>query len=414
MPPATFKKQKPKRPPHKEAKKAEMCLHKNIDLPAEIALYYGFTLCEPPSITKDDARRARGITEPELRGRESTDETLKRFSVEEKVALVRMYHEKNLENGPQPVMFYFGKPIENEEAGKKLPSKERDISLEVMGAPKSIAEALLIKTALEILNEEGFENLSVYVNSVGDRDTVARFSRELTAYYRKNVEELPAHCRQLLKKDVFGLLACKNEKCRIIKDSAPKSMNFLSEDSREHFKEVLEYLEFLEIPYEIDHFLVGNRAFSCQTIFEIHNPASQEKCEPLAVGVRYANIAKKLGFKRDLPGIGIHLSFKAKNERKNIKFLKPKIYFIQLGFDAKLKSLKIIEILRKKKIPMYQAISRDRLISQLGLAESMKIPYTIIMGQKEAIEDTVIVRDMENRSQDTVKICDLPKYLKKL
>ena len=79
-----------------------------------------------------------------------------------------------------------------------------------------------------------------------------------------------------------------------------------------------------------------------------------------------------------------------------------------------MKSLKIIEILRKKKIPMYQAISRDRLISQLGLAESMKIPYTIIMGQKEAIEDTVIVRDMENRSQDTVKICDLPKYLKKL
>ncbi|MDP3785151.1 MAG: His/Gly/Thr/Pro-type tRNA ligase C-terminal domain-containing protein [bacterium] len=213
---------------------------------------------------------------------------------------------------------------------------------------------------------------------------------------------------------MFGLLACKNEKCRIIKDSAPKSMNFLSEDSREHFKEVLEYLEFLEIPYEIDHFLVGNRAFSCQTIFEIHDPASRDKCEPLAMGVRYANIAKKLGFKRDLPGIGIHLTFKPRNEQKNIKFLKPKIYFIQLGFDAKLKSLKIIEILRKEKIPMYQAISRDRLVSQLGLAESMKIPYTIIMGQKEAIDNTVIVRDMENRSQDTVKIEDLPKYLKKL
>lgn len=420
MPPTTLKKPQKKQSPRTTAKKAETCLHKNIDLPAEIALYYGFTLCEPPVITKDDVRKARGITEPELRGKESTDETLKRFSLEEKVALVRTYHAKNLESGPQPVMFYFGKPIVNEN-GEEKPrgeakkgTKERAISLEVMGAPKSIAEALLIKTALEILKEEGFGNLSVYVNSVGDRDTVARFSRELTAYYRKNINDLPAHCRQLLKKDVFGLLACKNEKCRIIKDSAPKSMNFLSEDSREHFKEVLEYLEFLEIPYEIDHFLVGNRAFSCQTIFEIHDPASQDKCEPLAVGVRYANIAKKLGFKRDLPGIGIHLTFKAKNEQKNIKFLKPKIYFIQLGFDAKLKSLKIIEILRKEKIPMYQAISRDRLISQLGMAESMKIPYTIIMGQKEALENTVIVRDMRNCSQDTVKIEDLPKYLKKL
>ncbi|KKU67298.1 MAG: Histidine-tRNA ligase [Parcubacteria group bacterium GW2011_GWA2_47_16] len=414
MPPTTLTKAKSKQPSRTGAKKVETCLHKNIDLPAEIALYYGFALCEPPVITKEDTRKARNITEPELRGRESTDETLKRFSLEEKVALVRMYHDKKLENGPQPVMFYFGKPIGNEDAPKKPATKERSISLEVMGAPKSIAEALLIKTALEILKEEGFENLSVHVNSVGDRDTVARFSRELSAYYRKNIEELPAHCRQLLKKDVFGLLSCKNEKCRIIKDSAPKSMSFLSEDSREHFKEVLEYLEFLEIPYEIDHFLVGNRAFSCQTIFEIHDPASRDKCEPLAIGVRYANIAKKLGFKRDLPGIGIHLAFKAKNEQKNIKFLKPKIYFIQLGFDAKLKSLKIIETLRKEKIPMYQAISHDRLVSQLGLAESMKIPYTIIMGQKEAIDDTVIVRDMENRSQDTVKIVDLPKYLKKL
>ncbi|MDP3785150.1 MAG: hypothetical protein Q8R12_03715 [bacterium] len=175
----------------------ETCLHKNIDLPAEIALYYGFTLFESPRITKEDTRNARGITEPELRGRESTDETLKRFSLEEKVALVRMYHEKNLENGPQPAMFYFGKPIESENADKKPQTKERNISLEVMGTPKSVAEALLIKTALEILKEEGFENLSVHVNSVGDRETVARFSRELSAYYRKNIEDLPAHCRQL-------------------------------------------------------------------------------------------------------------------------------------------------------------------------------------------------------------------------
>jgi histidyl-tRNA synthetase len=130
--------------------------------------------------------------------------------------------------------------------------------------------------------------------------------------------------------------------------------------------------------------------------------------------VRYANLAKKIGWKKDLPGIGVRLMFKEKNSLKNLKFLKPKIYFIQLGFEAKLKSLKIIEILRQNKIPMYQAISRDKLISQLSVAENMKIPYTIIMGQKEAIEDSVIVRHMTDRSQDTVKICDLAKYLKKL
>ncbi|MSU55238.1 MAG: hypothetical protein EXS46_01710 [Candidatus Taylorbacteria bacterium] len=416
--PSFIKKTKNKPSKIKVPEKAQECWYKNLDLPAEIALYYGFTPTDAPHINKDDLKKAKSVTEIELRNKDVTDQPI-RFSIEEKIAMLRNYEEKKMDELPQPVMIYYGKPVLNEgkqvpQVGGKKNGKDRVVSLEVMGTPKSIAEALLIKTSLEILKEEGFTDLSVHLNSVGDRDTVARFSRELNAYYRKNIEDLPAHCRQLLKKDVFDLLSCKNDKCRIIKESAPKSMNFLSEPSRTHFKEVLEYLEILEIPYEIDHFLVGNRAFTCQTIFEIHNAESRETCKPLAVGVRYANLAKKIGWRKDLPGIGVRLSFKEKNVQKNLKFLKPKIYFIQLGFEAKLKSLKIIEILRQNKIPMYQAISRDKLISQLSVAENMKIPYTIIMGQKEAIENTVIVRHMTDRCQDTVKIADLARYLKKL
>lgn len=397
----------------KNAKKEQECLYKNLDIPSEIALYYGFIPTEPPTITKDDIKKAKSLSDNEGRNKDGSD-TSARASVEEKVALLRLYNEKNFQNMPQPVLLYFGKSISPEDGTKKTAQKERIIHLEAIGTSKSIAEALLIKTAFEILREEGFEKLSVHINSVGDRDTVARFGRELTAYYRKNIEELPSHCRQLLKKDVFELLSCKNEKCRIIKNSAPKSMNFLTEESRQHFKEVLEYLEFLEIPYEIDHFLVRNRAFSCQTLFEIYNPESQEICQPLAIGVRYAHIAKKIGMKKDIPGVGVRLSFKEKIARKNLKFLKPKIYFIQLGFEAKLKSLKIIEILRQAKVPMHHGISRDKLTSQLTTAENMKIPYTLIMGQKEAIEDTVIVRHMTDRSQESVKICDLAKCLKKI
>ncbi|MEK7575303.1 MAG: His/Gly/Thr/Pro-type tRNA ligase C-terminal domain-containing protein [Patescibacteria group bacterium] len=410
---ASIKKNPTKVSRGKNSRKDDECWYKNLDAPAEIALYYGFTPTESPTVTKDDAKKARALSEAELRSKDASDVSA-RESLEEKVALLRLYNEKNFQNLPQPVMLYFGKPITAEDGTKKSPGKERTIFLEAMGTSKSIAEALLIKTAVEILREEGFEKLSVHINSVGDRDTVSRFGRELSAYYRKNIEELPAHCRQLLKKDVFELLSCKNEKCRIIKNSAPKSMNFLSEDSRNHFKEVLEYLEFLEIPYEIDHFLVRNRSFSCQTLFEIYDPAGKEVCQPLGVGVRYSHIAKKIGMKKDVPGVGVRLSFKEKNAKKNLKFLKPKIYFIQLGFEAKLKSLKIIEILRQAKVPMHHGISRDKLTSQLTTAENMKIPYTLIMGQKEAMEDTVIVRHMTDRSQESVKICDLARCLKKI
>jgi len=70
--------------------------------------------------------------------------------------------------------------------------------------------------------------------------------------------------------------------------------------------------------------------------------------------------------------------------------------------------------LRKNKIPMTHSMSKDSLATQLGMAERAGIPYVIIMGQKEALEGTIIVRDMDTRSQDTIKIDKLSDYLKKL
>ncbi len=93
---------------------------------------------------------------------------------------------------------------------------------------------------------------------------------------------------------------------------------------------------------------------------------------------------------------------------------KPKIYFIQLGAEAKLKSLNIIEILRKAHIPITQSLSKDSLGSQLAIAEKLAVPYALIFGVKEALDDSVIVRDMSNRSQDTVKLSKLLEYLKEL
>ena len=90
------------------------------------------------------------------------------------------------------------------------------------------------------------------------------------------------------------------------------------------------------------------------------------------------------------------------------------MYFIQLGFDAKLKSLNVIEILRKAKIPIAQSLSKDSLGTQLAVAEKTGMKYALIFGQKEALEDSVIVRDMESRSQDTVKLDKLLEYLKTL
>lgn len=392
----------------KEAKKMMPSGEKS----AEAALYYGFSYINAPVITRDDLHKTKNLLEIELTKKDEEKKDTLGIHPEEKVALLRTYLEQNMHTWPQPVMLYYEGAILPEGMRKK--GGEKIFHMDILGTTKSIAEAMLIKVAYEILKEEGYTNLIVNINSIGDKESMARFCRELANYYRKNIEALSPHCRQAFKKDPYDVFECKNDKCQTLKDSAPNPISYLTEASRQHFKEVLEYLETLDIPYRIHNSLICSRKLWSQTAFEI---VENETNSLLATGVRYNQIAKKIGFRKELGSIGISVSYKKpKDEKKAVpKPIKaPKVYFIQLGFEAKLKSLQVIEMLRQAKIPMTQSLGRDKLLGQIQSAENSKIPYTIIMGQKEAMDNTVIVREMITRSQEIVPLANLQAYLKKI
>src|SRR5690606_21961715 len=93
---------------------------------------------------------------------------------------------------------------------------------------------------------------------------------------------------------------------------------------------------------------------------------------------------------------------------------KSKFYLIQLGFNAKLRAVPLIERLRRANISITHSLSKDKLSSQLGTAENLHLPYVLIIGQKEALENSVVVRNVETRSQETVPMDSIVEYLKKL
>jgi histidyl-tRNA synthetase len=275
---------------------------------------------------------------------------------------------------------------------------------------------------------------------------------------------MPVDAQKRLKKNPLRLLDSKDERMIILNENAPDPMGSLLPADRQHFKEVLEYLEMLEIPYHINNHLVRGLDYYSRTVFEVFQEQEEEeeeeveeveekqegennteekaedtdkdvaekktedkkkKKEPspkiaLAAGGRYDYLADTLGHKKSVPSVGVGIGVDRILDIKTSKKLSPrmvktpKIYFIQLGFEAKLKSLRIIEILRKAKIPIKQTLNKDSISAQLGLAEKLGIPYTIIFGQKECMEDTVLVRNMKTHSQDSVKIDALREYLKAL
>lgn len=400
----------PKAAASKKASAKEVVLPSS-EKSAEIASYYGFTIIDTPTVTKDDLQKTRRDLEIEPARYEDSLHLV--VHPEEKVAILRTYLEKDLVNGPQPVLFYYeGTMLQEGEKAKKHKPDEHIFHMDMIGTSKSIAEATLIKIAYELLREEGYEKISVSINSIGDKESMNRFCKELANFYRKNINDLSPHCRQLLKRDPFEVYECTDEKCKGGKEHCPNPISYLTEQSRIHFKEVLEYLETLSIPFEIHNFLVCNRKMWSQTAFALYDEHGTE----LARGVRYNAVAKKIGFKKDTGAIGITVRYTRpkKSQRKGALTVKPPlVYFIQLGFEAKLKSLIVIEILRKAKVPIAQALNRDKIGVQIQSAETDRIPYTIIMGQKEAMENSVIVREMRTRSQESVPFSQLGEYIKK-
>ena len=102
----------------------------------------------------------------------------------------------------------------------------------------------------------------------------------------------------------------------------------------------------------------------------------------------------KTAFKRDVLGI-------------------PAIYFAHLGIEARRKSLAVLESLRRAEIPVYQSLTMERLGQQMTKAQELAVPYVVIMGYKEAMEDTVLVREIATNSQETVPMQELATFLKR-
>lgn len=386
--------------------KLELC--PICDVVGEIAIHYGFNVIKPPQITNDDLSKSKQFKEHDHYE-----------DAHEKVSLTRWYIEERFDLEAQPLSFHFKKSSVSSNLKKK--TNDEVYGFEIMGSNKSTSESLLLKCIISTLEELGYKDICVDINSIGDRESMSKFEREMNSHFRKNSNLLTTKTKQEFKKNIYSILKNTGTDAKDFLKSAPQTVGTLSENSRIHFKEVLESLEAFGVTYKINSAVISNKLYSGFTTFEIRTIPTDDdptKSELLAYGYRYNSLGKKLGAKREIPSIGATILVKKSKELakkilvKNIK--KPKFYLVQLGNTAKLKALNVVEMLRKHKIPIYHSITKDKITGQLSGAEYMKASHVLIMGQKEAVENSIVVRDIQSRKQETVKLEDLPKFLKAL
>jgi len=334
----------------------------------------------------------------------------------------RIYNDKNLSLQPQPVKFYWFENI-----FKYINSRisvSRQIGLSIIGDSGAILDVQLVLFLKAFLKRLGLENIILSVNSSGCPDCRPPYKNILSHFFADYSKKMCSECRALIKLNPLLIFQCKLEKCKKIIKLAPQFVDHLCENCQNNLKEFLEYLDELKISYRFDHNLVSNYNFASKNIFDIYLiDKNDEKEVKFARGERIDSIFKHFT-KHPIPMCA--LTFEIENfskfiKEKKIKDIiselivknKRKFLLIQLGQAAKLKALKLFENLRESGIIVGEALSRNSIKSQMKQTTRFNSEYVLIIGQKEALNNEIILREINSGNQEIIKIDNLISTLQK-
>ncbi len=339
--------------------------------------------------------------------------------------VVRAYIEHGMLNRPQPVKMYYVGPFfrhDRPQAGRYR--QFHQIGFEVLGDAHPVIDAQLMMLAYSFFSEIGLP-ISLQVNSVGCPTCRESYKKALNEYFRSRKNALCEDCKRRLLKNPLRVLDCKVPDCQLLAQDAPQTVDYLCENCHSHFVKVLEHLDGLEIPYVLNARLVRGLDYYTGTAFEIWPVAEGENAgnpSALCGGGRYDMLVKQLGG-QPTPAIGfaggverLINEIKAKDIKVD-SLAAPDVFVAQLGDAARKKALRLFEDLRRAGLRVAETFSKDGIKPQMEMANRLGVKYALILGQKEMLDGTILIRDMENGIQETVDfqkiISEIQKRLSK-
>lgn len=328
----------------------------------------------------------------------------------------RAFIEHGMRAWPQPVkLFYVGPFFRYERPQKGRWRQLHQFGAEVFGSASPVTDAELMFLTQLLFKRLGLEQLELQVNSLGQVEERGDYLKILKEHYRRNRPKLCKDCKERLVNNPLRLLDCKEEKCQQLQATAPRLLDHLTDESRRHFEEVLGLLDELEVNYVVKPSLVRGLDYYTHTVWEFV-PVGQQST--LSAGGRYNGLIKLLGGK-DTPGVGFASGIERVIDQLKVEGVeltvadKPQVFIAQLGRRAKREALMLSQLLQEAGLPFASSLDRDGMQAQLRSADRIGAKWALIIGQKEALDKTVIFRNMESGMQEVVPQDKVVEELKK-
>ncbi|HHT97170.1 MAG TPA: histidine--tRNA ligase [Clostridiales bacterium] len=324
--------------------------------------------------------------------------------------VVRAYLENNLYAETQPTKLFYITPAfryEKPESGRLR--QHHQFGIEFFGSSSPLVEVELISLLTEFMSNLGIKGAKLHINSIGCKSCRKTYNEILVKYLQDHKNMLCSTCIERMNKNPLRVLDCKVPNCNEIVKNAPRTIEYLDEECKNHFDELQEILNQLNIPYEIDTGIVRGLDYYTKTVFEFLNRDGFTLCG----GGRYDNLINEIDDKRDIPAVGFGFGIERMiNELEEEGAELPEqplvdIYVGILGSDTKAAAYKLVKELRSEGIIVETDYMDRSLKAQMKYANKIGAKNTVIIGMNEINEKQVNVKNMETGEEKAVKINEI-------
>ena len=391
---------------------------------SNLLISYGYKYCRTPIVESTETfSRAIGevtdIVEKEMYTWEDNNGNSLTLRPEGTASVVRMMIEHNLPREGIQKVFYNGPMFRHERPQKGRYRQFHQVGAEVFGASDAKIDAELISITDSLWKSLGI-NARLEINSLGSKESRSTYRNILTGFFNENISQLDEDSLRRLKTNPLRILDSKNKDLELLISNAPKMIDHLDDESKEHFTILKTYLDNLDIPYEVNPKLVRGLDYYNQTVFEwISNDLGSQGT--ICGGGRYDGLVEKMGG-NPTPAIGFAMGLERIAlliQDKNSQLVKKRcqLYFVALGDQAQIESMKlskkILQVLPN--ITLSNDISMGSLKSQMKKADKSNADFALILGEEELSNNQLSIKPLKGQGvQQSIKLEGIIQHLQEI
>ena len=333
--------------------------------------------------------------------------------------IARSFIENKMYGNPnQPVKaWYYGQMYRYERPQAGRYRELTQFGVEVFGSSDPITDAEVISIPVNLYRLLGLKGIKVNINTLGDTESRLKYREALLEYFKPHLDSLCEDCKNRYETNPLRILDCKVDRELDIMKNAPKISDYLNEKSINHFNKVKEYLEAMEIPYEVDENLVRGLDYYTHTVFEIEARVEGFGSQNvLCGGGRYDSLVSNIGGS-EVCGVGFATGIErllTALEYENVLPSEEKsidAYIIPMDDESKKLGLKLTNILRMNGFSTDVDLMGRNIKGNFKQADRLNAKYVIIIGEEELKTNILTVKNNNTKEEYKINIEKLIEFL---